>query len=209
MAAALNPDTIAGLNENQSQALRQAGVDTVEKLAMIDLEAMAGRTGLGVEELRNLKAQAAAIAQRSPRTRPVRRSLTIAWVMLALVAIAVIAVLYAIWARAGAQALVAEQEQKLRAATARVASVAQGHVDAAASEVANRNWGEAQKELNQAGEEITFLEQIAPRAFRGPVEEARSRLGRAQEAVGRQDSSAAQRINDLKQAISDLSGNTG
>jgi hypothetical protein len=208
MAASRKPDIIAGLNESQAQVLRQAGVDTVEKLAAIDPEALAGRTGLGVEELRSLKAQAAA-AQRCVAARPVRRSMTIAWVMLALVVIAVIAVLYAIRARAGAQALVAEQEQKLRAATARVASIAQGRVDAAASEVANHNWGEAQRDLNQAGEEITFLERIAPRALRRGVEEARSRLGRAQEAVGRQDSSAAQRINDLKQAISNLSGDTG
>jgi len=141
--------------------------------------------------------------------RPVRHSMTIAWVMLALVAIAVISVFYAVRSRGGAQARVAEQAQKLQAAVNRIASTAQGHVSAAASDVAGSNWGKAQDDLNQAGEEITSLEQIAPRSLRGAVEEARSRLGRAQEAVGRQDESAAQRIDDLKQAVSGLSDEPG
>jgi len=210
MAAALNANTIPGLDERQAQALRRAGVDTVEKLAAIDPDATASRTGLDVDDLRRLKAQATAVGQRSATVRPARRrSMTVAWIMLALIVIAVGSVLYAIRARAGAQALVAEQEQQLINATAHIASTAEQYVKDAATSVGEDNWGVAQNDLGRAGDEIAVVEQIAPRSLRGKVQEARSRLGRAQEAVGARDTTAIQRIDELKQALTDLSGKSG
>ena len=207
MATALDPNTVSGLDQRQADALKKAGVDTVEKLAGIDPEALAQQTGLGAEDLRKLKTRAAAaMTQRAARARPARRSMTVAWVMLALVVIAVLAVVDAARMRGFWRVDYAQQEGKLVAATGRTAAAALKQIEAAASEVSRSNWGAAQKHLNQAGEEITFLEQIAPPRLMGQVQEARSALGRAQEAVGSQDQSAAERIDEVNQTLAKLAG---
>lgn len=207
MATALDPNTVSGLDQRQADALKKAGVDTVEKLAAIDPEALAQQTGLGAEDLRKLKTRAAAaMTQRAARARPARRSMTVAWVMLALIVIAAIAVLYAIRVRAGAQAAVAKERQQLAVASAHVASIAQRHVDDAASNVGASNWGVAQNDLGGAGSEITVLEQIAPPDLVDRVRSARSQLGAAQNAVGAQDQSALQRIDELKQTLAKVAG---
>jgi len=207
--AALNPGVVPGLDERQAQALKQAGVDTIEKLAVIDPDAVAKQTGLSADDLRRLKEQAHAAALRSVRPRRRSRSMTIAWVMLALIVIAAVSVLYAIRTRQGVGARLAQEEQKLAIASARVASDALGHVNAALSDVTAQNWGQTQNDLNQAGEDITLLEQIAPRSMKRAVQDARAGLGSAQEAVGRQDTAATERIEGLKDTLNQIAMGTG
>lgn len=202
MATELKPGTPAGLDEARAQKLRQAGIDTVEKLAEIDADAVANQTGLSADDLRQLKTEAAVRAPSVPR----RRSITTTHVMLVLIAIAVIAVFYGRWAAGRNATRLMEAQHKLTAAVARSATVALEHINAAAANVAGGNWGVAQTELNKAGEEITFLETIAPSDVSGNVRDARSSLSGAQDAVGSRDAAAAQRIDDLKAAVSKLSG---
>ncbi len=136
--------------------------------------------------------------------RKVRRSRPVAWVVLALILIAVLAVLYAERVRAGMGARLADQEVKLAAAARRIAADGLARADDAASDVGRGNWGLAQTDLNRAGDEITFLEQIAPRSLVRDIREARSRLGPAQEAVGRQDQSSSQRTAELREVFARL-----
>jgi type II secretory pathway pseudopilin PulG len=207
MANALGLDAIRGIDERQAQALKQAGIDTIGKLAAMDPDAIAKRTGLSADDLHGFKTQAVAMVARAVGARPVRRrSMTLAWVMLALIVIAVVAILYAVKAPQGARARLAAAEQKLATASAWVASDAVGHISAAGSDVTASNWGQAQNDLNEAGKDITLLEQIAPSQFSGDVADARSALGRAQEAVGARDEAASQRIDEIRKALSRLTG---
>ena len=203
MAAELKSGVVAGLDDRQAQALRQAGIDTLEKLAEADPEALARKTGLSADDLRRFKTQAAALIQRAPARAP-RRSMARAYTMLALIVIAVIAILYARHVRSSTHAQLADQEQKLVLATARTATIALAHVDAAARNAAAANWSVGQDELTQVVEEINFLEQIAPRSLEGSVRRARSQLGDAQNAVGKRDQSATDRIKDLRATMSEL-----
>jgi hypothetical protein len=207
--ATLSPEAIPGLDERQAQALKQAGVDTLEKLAVIDPEAMARQTGLSVNDLRKLKDHAHAAAIKAARPRRVSRSMTIAWVMLALILIAVLAVLYAVRVRQGFGGRYAQAERKLEIACSRVASEALGHVGSASTDAASNNWGQAQNDLNQAGEDITFIEQIAPRSLTRAVQNARSALGSAQNAVGSQDTSTTERIDELRNALDQIATRQG
>jgi len=197
---------VLGLDERQVDALRRAGVDTAQKLAQADAEALARRTGLAADDVRAWKSPAAQMAGESQSAPVRRRSLAVVYVILALIVITAVAVLYAVYAPAGLRTRVAQQEQKLAMAAQNSASVAAGYVDAAARDVGSANWGTAQNDLNQAGEQITFMEQIAPERMASAVEQARSRLGQAQEAVGRRDDSAARRITDLRDTLAPLSG---
>ncbi|HUT74558.1 MAG TPA: hypothetical protein VM221_06960 [Armatimonadota bacterium] len=211
MSTELKPGALAGLEERHAEALRQAGVDTVEKLAEMEPETTASRTGLSADDLRRFKAQATALTHPAPAPAPAapRRSLTTAWVMLALVIITVIAVLYAGRVRAGARAQLADQEQKLAVATARTAEIAQAHVNAAASNLARGNWGLAQQNLDEAGREVTFLEEIAPRRFAGTMRQVRSSLGRAQDTVSAKDRAAPERVGDLNDALAEVAAAKG
>jgi hypothetical protein len=209
MSTELKPGALAGLEQRHAEALRQAGVDTVEKLAEMEPETTASRTGLSADDLRRFKARAMALTHPAPPPAAPRRSLTTAWVMLALVIITVIAVLYAGRVRAGARAQLAEQEQKLAVATARTAEVAQQHVNAAASNLARGNWGLAQQNLDEAGREVTFLEEIAPRGFAGAVRDIRSSLGRAQDTVSAKDRAAPERVGDLNDALAEVAAAKG
>lgn len=207
MAAPLNPGAVAGLDERKIQALGRAGVDTIEKLASLDVDSVASQSNIAVEELRRMKTQAAALVERPPvAATPARRSMTLAWVILALIVIAVIAVVYAGRVRAAAGTQVAEQEQKLVVAVAHVGLAADRRVESAAANIGAGNWGLAQQNLGRAGDEIAALEQIAPRKVAGKVREARSRLSRAQEAVGAKDRAALERINELRETLGGLSG---
>jgi hypothetical protein len=205
MTTELKAGALPGLDDPQAQALKRAGANTVEKLAEADVEALARHAGLSADVVRRLKAQAAATAQGMERPRA-RRSPTVVYVILALVVITVIAVWYAVHVRAGAIALVAGQQGKLMVATARAASAAERHGDAAASNVGAGNWGLAQTNLDRVGDELTFIEQIAPRSSTRTVRAARVALGQAQEAVGRQDPAAAKRVDELKNALAELVG---
>jgi len=206
MANALGLDAVSGMDERQAQALTQAGVDTVGKLAAMDPDATAKRTGLSADDLRRFKTEALAMVERAARARPMRRSMTLAWIMLALIVLTAIAILYAIRVRAGAQALVAEQRQQLADATAYIASLAVDPVKTAASEVGRGNWGGAQDALGRVGQELNVLERVAPREMRDKVGEARSALGRAQTAVGARDEAASQRIDEIQKALGELAG---
>jgi len=207
MATPLDAKAVPSLDERQAEALRQAAVDTVEKLAAIDPDAMASRTGLRVEDLRRLKAQAAASAEAEAKAPPAPRVGAMVYFVLALILVTIVAIIYARWAPSQARALSAEQEQQLIHATAHVASIAEGYVESAASNIGAGNWGLAQSKLGRAGEEVTVLERIASHhRLGGRVRDVRSQLGRAQEAVGAHDKSALQRIDNLKSSLAELSG---
>lgn len=196
MATELRARIVTGLDDRQVQGLRQAGVDTVEKLAGADAEAVAAKAGLSADEVRRLKAAAAAFLYH-PAAAARRQGPTVAYVMLALVLITVIAIFVAVKAPQAARARAASLEHKLELAAGIPAAAAQKAAKDAAESVAASDWGVAQRNLDKAGAEITTLEDIAPDKFKGMVRDARSQLSRAHEAVAAHDGDSAQRVKEL------------
>lgn len=93
-------------------------------------------------------------------------------------------------------------ERPYRIAFALLAQNGATAVSRAQSSINTRDWGQAQRALDEAGTIITQMETAASEADLAPVGRVRAALGEAQTAVGQQSADApdkVQRLRDLLQ----------
>jgi hypothetical protein len=74
-------------------------------------------------------------------------------------------------------------------------------VSRAQSSLNTKDWGQAQRSLDDAGTIITQMETAASEADRTPVSQVRSALGDAQTAVGQQSADAPDKVQKLQDLL--------
>jgi hypothetical protein len=190
-----------GIDASAVEALRRAGVQTVQQLADADPDAVAMASGVPVERIRDWQQRARRTGAKAGPS-PVAKG----WLVGVIGVVIAIILGWALIAIGSAKIRKAEgirvaSEAKLRIAVAYAANEAIEELRQARLALGNQNWGSAQTTLSQVGTRVKLINDVAPDSETDRVNEIQQLLDDLQAAVGQQSADASQKLDALEAAL--------